>query len=53
MRDAIIMATYSAARSSNLDSGRIVPGGLADLVALDENLNVLATFVSGEMVFKS
>ncbi len=52
-RNAIMMATYSAARSSNLDLGRIVPGSLADLVALDENLNILATFVSGEMVFKS
>lgn len=51
MKDAIMMATYSAARSSNLDSGKIVPSSCADLVALDENLNVVATFVSGKMVY--
>ncbi|MFN3284412.1 MAG: amidohydrolase family protein, partial [Pseudothermotoga sp.] len=52
VRNAIMMATYSAARSSNLDLGSILPGSCADLVALDENLNVLATFVSGELVYR-
>lgn len=51
LKDAILMATLSVAMSSNLDSGRIEPGRTADLVALDENLNVVATFVSGKMVY--
>lgn len=51
-RNAIMMATYSAARSSNLDLGSILPGNCADLVAMDENLNVLATFASGEPIYR-
>ncbi len=51
VKDAIQMATQSAARSSNLNSGKITPGKNADIVALDENLNVIATFVCGRMVY--
>jgi len=51
VKDAITMATQSAARSSNLDSGQIKMGKCADLVALDEDLNVVATFVCGRKVY--
>ncbi|MGJ8455340.1 N-acetylglucosamine-6-phosphate deacetylase [Pseudothermotoga sp. U03pept] len=51
LKDAITMATQSAARASGLKYGVIRTGRSADFVALDENLKVVATFVSGKMVY--
>jgi N-acetylglucosamine-6-phosphate deacetylase len=47
------MATLTPARASKLNAGIIKEGKTADLVALDEELNVVATFVSGERVYSA
>ncbi|ABV34544.1 MULTISPECIES: N-acetylglucosamine-6-phosphate deacetylase [Pseudothermotoga] len=52
-KEAIIMATLTPARASKLNAGIIKEGKTADLVALDEELNVVATFVSGERVYSA
>jgi N-acetylglucosamine-6-phosphate deacetylase len=50
---AISMATEVPRRLLGLmDRGRIVAGGIADLVLFDENLEVAATFVSGRQVYR-
>jgi len=49
---AIKYATYSPASLLNIDDiGQISRGYVADLVILDENLNVLMTLKSGNVVF--
>ncbi|MEJ5230046.1 MAG: N-acetylglucosamine-6-phosphate deacetylase [Pseudothermotoga sp.] len=51
LRDVVTMATKTASEASGLDCGVIKVGGCADFVALDEDLRVIATFVSGKMVY--
>jgi N-acetylglucosamine-6-phosphate deacetylase len=51
--EAIRMATEVPMRLLGLtDRGRIIAGGVADLVLFDENLEVAATFVSGRPVYQ-
>jgi N-acetylglucosamine-6-phosphate deacetylase len=51
--EAISMATEVPMRLLGLtDRGRIIAGGIADLVLFDENLEVAATFVSGRRVYQ-
>jgi N-acetylglucosamine-6-phosphate deacetylase len=51
--EAISMATEVPMRLLGLaNRGRIIAGGIADLVLLDENLEVAATFVSGRQVYQ-
>jgi N-acetylglucosamine-6-phosphate deacetylase len=47
------MASLNPARALGLahERGRIAPGYVADLVALDGELNVIATWAGGELVF--
>jgi N-acetylglucosamine-6-phosphate deacetylase len=50
--EAITMATEVPARLLGLtDRGRIIAGGIADLVLFDEHLEVAATIVSGRQVY--
>ncbi|ACP49889.1 N-acetylglucosamine-6-phosphate deacetylase [Sulfolobus islandicus Y.N.15.51] len=52
LKEAIKYATYSPASLLNIDDiGQISRGYVADLVILDENLNVLMTLKSGSVVF--
>lgn len=55
LKDAIFMASFSAATSLRLDQhkGEIVPGKDADFVVLDKNLSVKMTFVAGKIVYNS
>jgi N-acetylglucosamine-6-phosphate deacetylase len=52
--DAVRMASTTPARILGLDDskGRIAPGYDADLVALDPNLQVVATWVQGRLVYR-
>jgi N-acetylglucosamine-6-phosphate deacetylase len=51
--EAISMATEVPTRLLGLaDRGRIIVGGIADLVLFDKNLEVAATFVSGRRVYQ-
>jgi N-acetylglucosamine-6-phosphate deacetylase len=51
--EAISMATEVPMRLLGLtDRGRIIAGGIADLVLFDENLEVATTFVSGRPVYQ-
>lgn len=53
IKDAIRMATLNPAREANLEGmGKIAIGNYADLVVLDEGLNVLLTIVNGEIVYQ-
>jgi N-acetylglucosamine-6-phosphate deacetylase len=46
--DATVMCSTTPAREMGLQgAGVLVPGALADLVVLDRNLNVVATYVGG------
>lgn len=50
LEDALIMATRTPATFLGLaDRGAIAPGMRADLVALDDGLNVIATWIGGEV----
>jgi len=49
---AIQMATLAPAMNTGLSAGVIELGRPADLVALDDNLRVLATWVDGESIWK-
>jgi len=51
LKDVVTMATKTASEASGLGCGVIKVGGSADFVALDEDLRVVATFVSGKMVY--
>ncbi len=51
LKNVLRMATYNAAVASGLKSGLIRVGSAADLVCFDEQLNVVATFVDGRMVY--
>jgi N-acetylglucosamine-6-phosphate deacetylase len=51
--EAIRMASEVPARLLGLEhTGKIVEGCIADLVLFDENLNVEATIVSGQTVYR-
>jgi N-acetylglucosamine-6-phosphate deacetylase len=51
--EAISMATEVPMRLLGLaDRGRIIPGSIADLVLFDEDLEVVATIVSGRQVYQ-
>lgn len=53
LAEAIRMATLNPARALKLDrKGRLEAGADADLVLLSDNLEVLATFVGGERVYR-
>ncbi|MGQ0549214.1 MAG: N-acetylglucosamine-6-phosphate deacetylase [Armatimonadota bacterium] len=51
-RTAVVMATTTPAEVLGLKEGAIAPGNRADLVILDRNLEVLATIVSGQIVYQ-
>ncbi len=53
LKDALSMITYNPAREISIEKniGSISKGKMADLVVLDESLQVKATFVEGEKVF--
>ncbi|QGA68341.1 N-acetylglucosamine-6-phosphate deacetylase [Sulfolobus sp. E11-6] len=54
LKEAIKYATYSPASLLNLDDrGQISRGYAADLVILDENLNVILTLKNGSVVFSN
>jgi len=52
-KDALSMITYNPAREISIEKniGSIFKGKIADLVILDESLQVKATFIEGEKVF--
>lgn len=49
---ALRMVTETPARVIGIDGGRIVEGGPADLVLLDDDLQVQVTIVGGEVVYR-
>ncbi len=52
IKDAIKMATLNPAKVINdKERGIITPGAIANLVILDKELNVIATFVQGKKVY--
>jgi N-acetylglucosamine-6-phosphate deacetylase len=53
LQEALRMASLNPATALALegDKGRIAPGFDADLVALDEGLEVAMTFVGGELAY--
>lgn len=52
LNDAILSLTTNPAEALNIpDRGKLIPGAAADIVALDKNLQVTRTFVSGALVF--
>jgi N-acetylglucosamine-6-phosphate deacetylase len=53
LMDAALMCATTPARELNLQGiGVLVQGALADLVVLDQNLNVVETYVAGVSVFR-
>jgi N-acetylglucosamine-6-phosphate deacetylase len=53
LMDAALMCATTPARELNLQGiGVLVQGALADLVVLDQNLNVVETYVGGVSVFR-
>jgi N-acetylglucosamine-6-phosphate deacetylase len=46
------MCATTPARQRGLGSGRLVPGAVADLIVLDERLEVVETWIAGEKVFQ-
>jgi N-acetylglucosamine-6-phosphate deacetylase len=46
------MCATTPARQRRLRSGSLVPGAVADLVVLDERLEVVETWIAGEKVFQ-
>lgn len=52
--NAIMMATYTAAKSVNLEKecGSILPGRDADFIILDDKMNLQETFINGQSVYK-
>ncbi|AEH52008.1 N-acetylglucosamine-6-phosphate deacetylase [Pseudothermotoga thermarum] len=53
LKSALTMATLNACLASNLRCGTIQVGMPADLVCFDEELNVVATFVDGKLVYSA
>lgn len=51
LRSAFIMAGFTPAKASGLHSGIIAEGRVADIVALDRELNVVALYVEGRLVY--
>jgi N-acetylglucosamine-6-phosphate deacetylase len=50
--DAAAMCSTTAARELNLvGHGVLAPGAIADLVVLDQNLEVVQTYVGGQLVY--
>jgi N-acetylglucosamine-6-phosphate deacetylase len=54
LKEAIQMATLNPAKVLGIDDrvGSLEQGKLANLVVLDENMNVYTTIVKGKIVFK-
>ena len=50
---AQVTATNAADQQGWLDTGRLEVGKLADLVIVDEDLNVQATYVAGECIYST
>ena len=54
MREAIIMATDTPARAIGLKNrGRISEGYYADIVILDKDLNIKATYINDNLIYRS
>ena len=53
MREAIIMATDTPARAIGLKKGRISEGYYADIVILDKDLNIKATYINDNLIYRS
>lgn len=55
LADAVAMASLNAARALGVDSwlGSIEAGKKADLIAVDDEYNVVFTMVGGKIVFDS
>ncbi|MCX7812657.1 N-acetylglucosamine-6-phosphate deacetylase [Pseudothermotoga sp.] len=51
LRSALIMASFTPAKASGLSDGFIAEGQVANLVALDDELNVVALYVEGRLVY--
>lgn len=51
LRSALIMASFTPAKASGLHSGIIAEGRVADIVALDDELNVVALYLEGRLVY--
>ena len=50
---AHVTATNAADQQGWLDTGRLTEGCLADLVVVDDDLNVQATYVRGEKIYSA
>lgn len=50
---AQVTATNAADQQGWLDTGRLVEGCIADLVVVDDGINVQATYVAGECVYSA
>ena len=51
--DAVRMATANPARMCNLkDRGHLRPGGFADIVVFDEDIQIALTMVNGQVVYE-
>lgn len=51
LRSAFIMASFTPAKASGLHPGIIAEGRVADIVALDDELNVVALYLEGRLVY--
>jgi N-acetylglucosamine-6-phosphate deacetylase len=53
LNDAVLSLTSNPAEALSLpDRGKLIPGAVADIVALDLNLQVVRTYVSGALVWQ-
>lgn len=50
--EAINAASKNVAKSLNINSGELTPGKRFDVLCLDEDLNVLATYANGNLLYK-
>ena len=49
LEDAVYAASTAPALAARLDAGVIAPGKSADLVVLDQDLNIKAVYIDGKL----
>ncbi len=50
LRSAFIMSSFTPSRASGIEPNLLEEGTMADFVALDEELNLLAVYIDGQLV---
>lgn len=53
LRSAFIMASYTPAKASGIEPNLLAEGRTANIVALDDELNPLALYVEGRLVYEA